>query len=98
MKASELVMQPNQKGKQMIDSSASGDNNSEQQALAGIPVLASDGTQIGVVSKQGIQGDVLFVKKGRVFPEEFSVPVASIAQQNDTVILLNLSKSELGIR
>ncbi len=82
----------------MLNRSDADENKPGQPVPVGTPVLAADGTRIGVVSKQGVQGDLLYVKKGRLFPEEFSVPRSSIVQQNETAILLNLSKDELWLR
>jgi hypothetical protein len=39
-----------------------------------------------------MQGDLLFVQKGRLFPEVFSVPRQAIVQQDAQGVVLNLSK------
>lgn len=73
------------------------ESNPSEQVSVDTPVFAASGEKIGTVSKQGVQGDLLYVQKGRLFPEVFSVPRAAIARQDAQEILLNLSKEELGL-
>jgi hypothetical protein len=82
----------------MSNTSMADENSPNQQASVGAPVFVASGERIGTVSKKGIQGNLLFVQKGRLFPEVFSVPRNAIAQQDAQGVVLNLSKEELGIR
>lgn len=82
----------------MSNSPMAGENTPNQEVSVGTPVFAASGERIGTVSKQGLQGDLLYVQKGRLFPEVFSVPRDAIVQQDAQEIHLNLSKQELGLR
>ena len=86
------------KGENMPNIPRADENGPNQQVSIGAPVFAAGGERIGSVSKQGIQGDLLFVQKGRLFPEVFSVPRTAIVQQDAQGIRLNVPKEELGLR
>ncbi len=81
----------------MLNSPMPDENSPDKQISVGTPVFAANGDQIGAVSKQGIEGGQLFVQKGRLFPEVFSVPLTAIVEHSAEGILLNLSKDELGL-
>ncbi|MGZ3601439.1 MAG: YsnF/AvaK domain-containing protein [Ktedonobacterales bacterium] len=79
----------------MLDNTYSQDNTMGQQFGAGTPVYDVNGTKVGTVSEQGVQGDNLVLQKGLFFPHDYFVPLRAITHADADGLYLSVTKDDV---
>lgn len=79
----------------MLDNTYGHDNTMGHQFAAGTPVFDVNGTKVGAVSEQGVQGDNLVLQKGLFFPHDYFVPLRAITHVDADGLYLSVTKDDV---
>jgi len=79
----------------MLDNTHSQENTMGQQFAEGTPVYDVNGSKVGTVSEQGVQGDNLVLQKGLFFPHDYFVPLRLVTHVDADGLYLNVTKDDV---
>lgn len=79
----------------MLDNTYNQDNTMGRQFAEGTPVYDVNGTKIGSISEQSVQGDNLVLQKGLFFPHDYYVPMRTVTHADADGVHLNVTKDDV---